>query len=441
MNRLLAITLTIAISNLMAGSLIFGAGRSKKQNPQTTRKTELNQTETPDPLFQTPQGASEKQYPPEELEQLRSKLLELVDTVKEYSDLILSENPELTGKLTAVRKQFEQYSPQQLNTARAALNPAEMNARFGEARATLEQFRPLLEATRQQRREESKLQDSPGKLRESTRIQIESAGLPGRDGPDPVCEALVGSTRVTYAVTAAADVIFIAAAGIRAGLSRGCNQVLVVLGEGGNTSAACIAADVVYFVAVALRAKLLACDVDYTERTVDASFSRLEHLHTDLENSVANDNTNKTAIVNNDNTNKTAIINNDNTNTTTITGNDNSNKTTILAAITASQIAVNANTDAGKNELRNLILRTQIEANLAEDHDDAVGLYMTPGANGGYLELARAIVIDTIAKLGGKHTVDANKQLAQGDAQNASGNFFKAYSFYRQAYRTAVKQD
>jgi hypothetical protein len=438
MNRLLAITLTIAISNLMAGSLIFGAGRSKKQKPQTTRKTELGQTETPDSLFQTPQGASEKQYPPAELEQLRSKLIELVDTVKEYSDLLLTENPELTGKLEAVRKQFEQYSPQQLNSARAALNPADMNARFGEARATLEQFRPALEAIRQGRREESKMRDSPGielrestgKLRESTAIQVESAGLPGRDGPDPVCEALVGSARVTYAVTAAADLIFIAAAGVRAGLSRACNQVLVVLGEGGNTSAACIPVDVVYFVAVALRAKLLACDVDYTERTVDASFSRLEHLHTDLENSVANDNTNKTAI-----------INNDNTNTTTITGNDNSNKTTILAAIAASQVAINANTDAGKNELRNLILRTQIEANLAEDHDDAVGLYMTPGANGGYLESVRAIVIDTIAKLGGKHTVDANKQLAQGDAQTALGNFSKAYSFYRQAYRTAVKQD
>jgi hypothetical protein len=441
MNRLLAITLTIAISNLMFGSLIFAAGRSKKQNPQTPRKTELNQTETPDSLFQT-QGASEKQYPPAELEQLRSKLLELVDTVKEYSDLILSENPELTGKLAAVRKQFEQYTPQQLNTYRAALNPAEMNARFGEARATLEQFRPALEAIRQERREESKMPDLTGiKQRESTVIQIESAGLPGRDGADPVCEALVGSARVTYAVTAAADLIFIAAAGVRAGLSRACNEVLVVLGEGGNTSVACIPVDVVYFVAVALRAKLLACDVDYTERTVDASFSRLEHLHTDLENSVANDNTNKTAIITNDNTNKTAIINNDNTNTTTITGNDNTNKTTILAAIAASQIAVNANTDAGKNELLNLVLRTQIEANLAEDHDDAIGLYMTPVANGGYLELARAIVIDTIAKLGGKHTADANKQLAQGDAQKALGNFFKAYSFYRQAYRTAVKQD
>ncbi len=427
MNRLLAIALTIAVSNLMAGSLIFGAGRSEKQEPKTARKIELSKTETSATLFQTPQGASEKQYPSEELEQLRSKLLELVDTIKDYSDLILPENPELTDKLEVARKQFEQYSPQQLNTVRAVLNPAEMHARFAEARVTLEQFRPALESIRQQRGQQSK-------LRESSAIQIESAGLPDRGSPDPVCDALVGSGRVTYAMNTAADVIFIAASVVKEVASRGCNQVgvVVVAGEGGgaNTSLACVATDAIFFVAQAVRNKLTACDVDYTERTVDASFSRIEHLHTDLENSVANDNTNKTAI-----------INNDNANTTTITGNDNTNKTTILAAIAASQIAVNANTNAGKNELRDLILRTQIEANLAEDHDDAVGLYMTPGANGGYLELVRAILIDTIAKLGGKHTADANKQLAQGDAQRASGNFSKAYSFYRQAYRTAVKQD
>ena len=99
-----------------------------------------DKTQTAPSLFQTPQARQvEKQYPPEELEQLRSKLLELVDTVKEYSDLLLPDNPEFAGKLDAARKQFEQFSPQQLNTFRATLNPAEMNARFGEARAALEQ--------------------------------------------------------------------------------------------------------------------------------------------------------------------------------------------------------------------------------------------------------------------------------------------------------------
>jgi len=385
----------------------------------------VNSLATATSLFQTPQGRQvEKQYPPEELEQLRSTLLEFVDTVKEYSDLLLPDNPELGRKLDAARKQFEQYSPQQLYTLRATLNPAEMNARFGEARAALEQYRPALESIRQEKLQRSKLQQSSGM------VQIESAGLPDRAGPDAVCNAIpgVGTGRVSFAVTTAADAIFLTAAGIRAGLSRGCNQVLVVAGEGGNTSSACIAADVVYYAALAVRAKLTACDLDYTGRTVDANFSRLGHIHTDLENSVANDNTNKTAIIDNDNTNKTAIVNNDNTNTTTI-----------LTAIANSQTAINNNTNAGKNELRDLILRTQIEANLADEGGDHfVGLYITPSANGGYLELVRSIVVDTIAKLAGKHTADANKWLAQGDAQKAAGNFKEAYEAYRKAYLAAV---
>src|SRR5437016_5013423 len=248
------------------------ASNTANNNPADKRQTAPS-------LFQTPQARQvEKQYPPEELEQLRSKLLELVDTVKEYSDLILPDNPEFAGKLDAARKQFEQFSPQQLNTFRATLNPAEMNARFGEARATLEQYRPALESIRQEKRQQSK-------LRQSTGIQIESAGLPDREGPDPVCDALVGSGRISFALNTAADAIFIAAAGVRAVASRGCNQVLVALGEGGNTSSLCIIVDGVYYAAVAVRAKLTGCDSDYTGRTVDANFSRLGHIHTDLENS------------------------------------------------------------------------------------------------------------------------------------------------------------
>jgi tetratricopeptide (TPR) repeat protein len=418
MNRLLAIGLIFATSNVMAGSLIFGAGRSEKQKPQSASKTE-----TAAPLFQT-QRTDEKQYPAEELEQLRSKLLELVDTVKEYSDLLLPDNPELTGKLEAARKQFEQYSPQQLNAARAALNPAEMNARFGEARAALEEYRPALESVRQQRRQQSK-------LRQSTGVQINSTGLPGRDSPDSVCDALVGSGRVTYAMNTAADVIFIAASVVKEVASRGCNQVgvVVVAGEGGgaNTSLACVATDAVFFVAQAVRNKLTACDVDYTERTVDASFSRLEHIHTDLENSVANDNTNTTTITTAISNSQTAVVNNANSNTSTIT-----------TAIANVQTAIINNATANKNELRDLMLRTQIEADLAStDGSTFVALYLTPGAKGGYLELVRTIVVQTIANIGGANTAQANAFLAKGDVYKAAGDYRSAYSSYRQAYKKA----
>ena len=403
-----------------------------------------DKTQTAPSLFQTPQARQvEKQYPPEELEQLRSKLLELVDTVKEYSDLLLPDNPEFAGKLDAARKQFEQYSPQQLNTLRAALNPAEMNARFGEARATLEQYRPALESIRQEKRQRSKLQQPGGML------QIESAGLPDREGPDPVCDALVGSGRISFALNTAADAIFIAAAGVRAVASRGCNQVLVALGEGGNTSSLCIIVDGVYYVAVAVRAKLTGCDSDYTGRTVDANFSRLGHIHTDLENSVANDNTNKTAIINNDNTNTTNIIANANANKGDVIINANSNTTTITTAISNAQTTIVNNDNANKNTivandnanatmLRDLILRTQIEADLASTDGSAfVALYLTPGAKGGYLELVRSIVVQTIANIGGANTAQANALVAKGDAYKTAGDYRSAYASYRQAYKKA----
>lgn len=460
---MLAIGLTFAITNLMASGLIFGAGRSEDQTQRADLSAKL--TEARAPVFQTLQGKQvETQYPPEELEKLRSKLIELADVVKEYSDLLLSDNLELAGKLAAARKQFEDYSPQQLNSFRAIMNPAEMNGRMEEARAALEQYRPALESIRQERLQESRVQQQSKLQQSSDMLQVASATLPGREAPDAVCNALIGAGRVTSAMTIAADAVFLVAAGVRAGLSRGCNQVVVAVGAGGNTSSACIPADVVFFAAQAVRDKLKACDDDYTGRTVDAAFSRLEHLHNDLDTSIANDNTNKAAITGNANTNKTSIINNDNANAslittndnanktsivsndnankTSIVNNDNANKTTILNAIAASQAAVNANTNAGKDELRDLIRRTQIEANLAEEGGKGfVGLYVMPSANGGLLELVRAIVVDTIAKLGGKHTANANKDLARGDAQKALGNFSKAYDYYRKAYRTAVKED
>ena len=162
---------------------------------------------------------------------------------------------------------------------------------------------------------------------------------------------------------------------------------------------------------------------------------------------VNNDNGNKTLIINNDNANaltlntnltnaKNAIITNDNTNTTNIVNNDNSNKTMI----------VNSNA-ANKNELRDLLLRTQIEANLAagggdddDEHGTPVGLYVMPQAQGGYLELVRSIVVDTITKLAGTKTNRANTYLQRGDSRKAAGDFKAAYAEYRKAYRTAVSK-
>ena len=137
----------------------------------------------------------------------------------------------------------------------------------------------------------------------------------------------------------------------------------------------------------------------------------------------------QTAIVNNDNTNaatilnsiaaaKTEIINNDNTNRTLIINNDNKN----AAA------------------LQDLLLRTQIEADLAEaDSATPVAWYLTPTGSGGHLDLVQKIVTETLANVlaAGGNIGTAQAFLDRANADKAAGNFKSAYDNYRKAYKAA----
>ena len=88
---------------------------------------------------QSPQTDPKVQYPAEELEQLRGKLIEFADAIKELSGL-LADNGEQVKKLDQARASFEQLSLKDLNTYRAALDPARMNAGLVEARATIAEY-------------------------------------------------------------------------------------------------------------------------------------------------------------------------------------------------------------------------------------------------------------------------------------------------------------
>ncbi|HYY98540.1 MAG TPA: hypothetical protein VE642_08115, partial [Pyrinomonadaceae bacterium] len=299
---------------------------------------------------------------------------------------------------------------------------------------------------------------------------------------------------------------------INAIADRTCNQVVVagaiVLGEGvvagGNTSTACVAADAVLFVAENVHDQLDSCDDDFTKRSVDAAVARLAHLHDDLDASVANDNTNKAAIVANDNSNKTAIVtndnankdailadnaankaavftklgdtatlviansdsnraaivtndnankaaivSNDNANKAAIVSNDNANKDTIVANDNANRAAIITNDNANATMLRDLLLRTQIEADLASvDGAIPLALFETPATQCagaaplnqcGMLDLVRQVVVQTISRLAGASASQANAFLTKGDQYAAAGNYKAAYQQYRQAYKTAAK--
>ncbi len=167
---------------------------------------------------------------------------------------------------------------------------------------------------------------------------------------------------------------------------------------------------------------------------------------------VNNDNSNKTMIVNNDNLNaatlntnlttaKNMIVANDNTNTANIITNANTNTANIITNANNNTAFLDGQITAAKNELRDLILRTQIEADLAEnDNASYVALYVTPTAQGGYLDFVQFIVTDTLAKMqaSGINTKNAQSFLNKANADKASGDYKSAYANYRKAYKAAV---
>ncbi len=180
-------------------------------------------------------------------------------------------------------------------------------------------------------------------------------------------------------------------------------------------------------------------------------------ITTQLTNSIANDNTNTTNILNNAATNTTNIINNDNANKTTIVNNDNANALALTTLVNSALTQIISNANANKDETKNLLLRTQIEADLAStDGSTFVALYETPvtkcfpslnslglpqaglPANTvqcGLLDLVRSIVQQTIANVGAGG--NAQSFFNTGDAQRAAGQYKAAYASYRKAYKAA----
>jgi len=161
---------------------------------------------------------------------------------------------------------------------------------------------------------------------------------------------------------------------------------------------------------------------------------------------------------------KTAIIANDDANKTTIVNNDNANTVTILTAVEAAKTYIVTDARANKDEVKNLLLRTQIEADLAStDGSTFVALYGTPSnvcltslndkglpqsvslpgfptitiPQCGLLDLVRSIVRDTIANVGAG--TNAQSFFASAEAQRTAGKYKAAYSLYRQAYKAASK--
>jgi tetratricopeptide (TPR) repeat protein len=95
------------------------------------------------------------------------------------------------------------------------------------------------------------------------------------------------------------------------------------------------------------------------------------------------------------------------------------------------------------NEWTRFSLRTRIEINLAGhgDHPHPIALFQLPEQYGGYLELARDIVSETIEtmKSAGEKIYDAEKEFMHGEVQFDANHYKEAYEYYAKAYRAATR--
>jgi hypothetical protein len=114
-------------------------------------------------------------------------------------------------------------------------------------------------------------------------------------------------------------------------------------------------------------------------------------------------------------------------------------------SVTSVQTTVNhiqSSTDSSSTALDEhaaLDLRLQIESSLAAGRP--IALFELPHASGGYIEMTRSIVADTIAKMqaASQPVNNATTLLAKGDAYLAAHKYKLAYAAYGKGYRIAAK--
>jgi hypothetical protein len=143
---------------------------------------------------------------------------------------------------------------------------------------------------------------------------VETPGFPGAPSILSECNDISHSSEFTFGALVAWQVlraVIVAAEFV-------CLETVVILGEGGNGSAACIPLAIASDVAAIPYELADFCGGEEDSALAEGSYDRLEHIHTDLENVkgdiIASINANTQLIINNDNDNRDLIINNDNAN-------------------------------------------------------------------------------------------------------------------------------
>jgi hypothetical protein len=194
----------------------------------------------------------------------RTQLLNLIDTLQELGPIgppgVID-----SDRLQRARVQIEQMPPAQLAKIAQAIVPLNFASRLTRAQSTVADYSNSL---------------ADKKLGGVTKL-VDTAPFPVASG---LCTSANGTdvNRIPTGVVLAADVVYFVAEGVKDAASDACNQVAVVLGEGGNGSLACEITDAIYVVAHAVDEGIHFCDDDLTGAVIDANYARLDYINTNL---------------------------------------------------------------------------------------------------------------------------------------------------------------
>jgi hypothetical protein len=244
-----------------------------------------------------------------------------------------------------------------------------------------------------------------------------------------------------------------------------CSGVVVVAGEG-TTLPQCIIAQVLDLIAQGLaRAKqiLTFCDPVVTSAEVEAAWQNTVTIDTDLANHDVNTSNHLSQIdehltlidselnthsnaVDTDLAGRMVAVDADIASRIANTDTDLSQKLTAVDTdlnghlnLVDSDLTTRASQiDSEISAFQALDLRLQIERALTTGQ--VIGLFEIPQSQGGFLELVRSIVVDSINKMlaAGLSVGTASKNLSNGDTARAAGDFKTAFKSYATAYQAAV---
>jgi hypothetical protein len=418
------------------------------QNSYATTTETPTPTPSPDP---TPYKKKLK-YSKEQRDALKKQITDVFTTVEDASIAIAPDDVNGQKRMKEAKAKLAAFTDEDMDQLRDAIDPAELDADLADANGKVGKAK---ESIKKSYEEGGSSSWKRVRSKDGSGDDARDSVLPGIADPNPVCRTLIGMGRAATHVLIASKAVLLVAKIINIAADRGCKQVVVagviVLGAGGvgggNSSLVCIATDAILEAAEQLNSVVTDCHADFTRRSVDTAVARLETIHGDMANSVANDNTNaaeitrtvgdaKTFIDGNATTNKVAIVGAIGSGTTTITTAVSGGTDTIVKNDNTNKDVVVANDDANKIEM----LRLQIAVDLSSaDNSVLNGAFMLPAAKGGYLELVRTVLVQAINNLAGSNTSQANSLLAQGDASSRAGDYKNAYAAYRKAYKVAVR--